>query len=202
MKKVSVFYGGGVPSKAGRETNTASAPLAGGPLDDKIAQLYAAASEDGFSNEEIQKRLKADPEIAEVTLTDSDLIINGIPLNGRLIPSVRAFYILVARHPEGIEKESDPKELVKDSFCKYLDEYKNIHDELTGIRKKKVLDMSRFNIDSRFPRYRDIVNDTITEVEEENGGLNLSSCKVVGTRRLSISAKVIDRVGLHTVPEL
>lgn len=202
MKKVSVFYGGEMPSKAGPETKTTSAPLGGDPMDDKIAQLCAALSEEGYSKREIQKRLKEDPEVAEVTLTDSDIIINGIPLNGRLIPSVRAFYILVARHPEGIEKEKDPEGVLKDSFCKYLDEYKSIHDELKGIRKKKVLDKSRFNIDSRFPRYRDIVNDAITEVEEENGGLNLSSCKVVGTRCLRITAKVIDRVVLYKVPEL
>lgn len=203
MKHLSIFYGGGIVpgSKEKPEEKTSSTPLNGGPLHDKIAQLYAAASEEGFSKEEIKKRLHEDPEVAEVTLTDSDISINGISL-GRLNQSVRAFYILVARHPEGIEKEKDPNGLVKDSFGKYLDEYMSIQDEMIGIRGKKVLDKSEFNIDSRFPHYRNQVNNAITKVEEENGGLNLSSCKVYGTQCWKITAKVIDRVVLHTVSEL
>lgn len=203
MKRLSVLYGGGFAPDAKGEPKikTSSAPLNGDPLDDIIARLYAEGTEKGYSKEEITMRLHKVPEVAEVTLIDSDIIINGIALS-HLKPSVRAFYILVARHPEGIEKEKYPGGLLKDGFRKYLDEYESILNELKGACEKSVFDKSKFNIDSRFPHYRDKVNKTIKEVEDNNGGLNLSSCKVVGTRCMYISAKVIDLVGLHTVPPL
>jgi hypothetical protein len=165
-------------------------------LDDLRAQLVAKAEEAGYSKEEIKRRLGKEPYLAEVVLTGSDITVDGYKLE-RLNPSVRAFYILVARHPEGIEKKEDPR--LKGSFQeRYEEEYKAIFNSLASIRKKR----ATISLDARFQRYRDDVNKAIKAVEEAHGNLDLSSCKVVGTKCWKISARVVDMTDMVEVPEL
>lgn len=208
MKKISIFYGGGTPHKTGTEKNTDSAPLSGDALDDKIVQLYAAASEEGYSQQEIQKRLHEELEVATVTLTKSQIFVEGHPLE-RVTPSSRALYILVARHPEGVKKEKNPEGLPKDSFYKYLDEYKSILQELMRKREERqFFDASyekrlcnKGNIDKCFDNYRGKLEEAITKVENSHKNLNLSSCKISGKKCWRITARVIDNVNIHSVPE-
>ena len=201
MKGTSIFYGGG-PAREESGVKTGSAPLCGDPLDDLRAQLMAKAEEAGFSKEEISQRLKEEPHVAEVVLSESGIKVGGHELE-RLNPSVRAFYILVARHPEGIVKEEDPESILKGSFQgRYLAEYEDILSKLKRIRKEKEFNGISFDLDARFPRYRDDVNKAIKTVEEAHEGLNLSSCKVVGTKCLKITARVIDMTAMQEIDEL
>ena len=194
---VSLFHGGG-PAKDESGKKPGQAPLCGDPLDDLRAQLVAKAEEAGYSKEEIKRRLGKEPYLAEVVLTGSDITVDGYKLE-RLNSSVRAFYILVARHPEGIEKKEDPRGLLKGSFQeRYEEEYKAIFNSLTSIRKKR----ATISLDARFQRYRDDVNKAIKSVEEAHGNLDLSSCKVVGTQCWKISARVVDLTDMTGVPEL
>ena len=202
MKKSTIlFRGESAPKESGKKLE--SLPLCGDPLDDLRNQLIAKANELGFSNEEINRRLKEEPHLAEVILSESDITVDGYKLK-RLNPSIRAFYILVARHPEGIEKEVDPQGRLNESFQhKYIKEYKDIFNKLERTRKEKEGSKGRsFDLDSRFPRYRNDVNKAITAIEEAHKKLNLSSCKIVGTKCWKITAKVIDLTLITTVPEL
>lgn len=197
MKKTSLFYGGG-PAKDESGRKPASAPLSGDPFDHLRAQFIAKAEEAGYSKEEINRRLVEEPHLAEVVLTTCDIIVGGYNLE-HLNPSVRAFYILVARHPEGLEKKEDPKGLLKDSFQeRYIEEYKEIFNRITSIRKKR----ATFDLDARFLRYRDDVNKAIKAVEDAHKPLDLSSCMVVGTKCWKINAKVVDLMDMVEVPEL
>lgn len=201
MKGTSIFYGDG-PAREESGVKTGSAPLCGDPLDDLRAQLMAKAEEAGFSKEEISQRLKEEPHVAEVVLSESSIKVGGHELE-HLNPSVRAFYILVARHPEGIVKEEDPESILKGSFRdRYLAEYKDILSKLERSRKAKKSNGIKFDLDSRFPHYRNDVNNAITAIEKANGDLDLSSCKVFGEKCLKITAKVVDLTAIFEVPEL
>lgn len=201
MKKTSIFYGGG-PVKDESDKKPGSAPLCGDPAGDLIVRMYAEASEEGIPKEMIDQRIKDGLHIANIVLSESDITVDGYKLE-HLNPSVRAFYILVARHPEGIKRKvsPDPKK-DKDSFDCYLGEYKEIFSKLLRTRKEKESKGISYDIDARFPHYRDAVNKAITAIEDAHKPLDLSSCKVPPTKCWKISANVVDLMAITVDPEL
>ena len=65
MKKSTIlFRGESAPKESGKKLE--SLPLCGDPLDDLRSQLIAKANELGFSNEEINRRLKEEPHLAVI----------------------------------------------------------------------------------------------------------------------------------------
>lgn len=183
VRRVSMFYGGGYyddegqPSAATKpaEDNFSKegwCPLCGDPLDHILADCEMKAEEKGYSWEEMIQRLQDRKPAPSVILNDDAILIEGHPLEG-LNPSVRAFYILVCRHPEGI---SVGKENLHE---RYLDEYKGIYYGLNRKRKPKSDKGITFELDRRAWRYRDDINKAIKKLEERTG-LDLSRCCIYG----------------------
>lgn len=157
-------------------------PFQGDPLDDFISRGLADMAELGYSSDEIKERINKEPYNPRIVISVDEIILDGHPLEG-LNPSVRAFYILVCNHPEGL--------LVGQFHDEYLDEYKDIFQMLKRKRvMKKHNDMS-FELDKRAKRYRDDIKKSIEKIEREFPGLNLSRCKIYGTERWIVQTRDI-----------
>lgn len=179
--KISPFYGGGfIQGKS--QKNSPTAPLQGDPIDDMIARTKAEWKEKGVSEEELRKRWNEEPFAARVVITKNSITLEGHKMDEKLNPSVRAFYILICRHPEGITKGHFHDD--------YLDEYQDIFYALERKHEEKEEKMT-FELDKRAPRYRDDIRKAIEEIEKQTG-LNLSSCKIYGKLKWKITTKYID----------
>ena len=191
MKKTSIFYGGG-PVKDESDKKPGSAPLCGDPLDDILASMTAEAKDRGYSEDEVKERINRGPRQAEIVITRESITLDGHPLE-KLNPSVRAFYILVCSHPEGLE--------VRNFHDKYLDEYQDIFYNLKRVREQKK-EMS-FELDIRAPRYRDDIRKAIEKIERDHPGIDLSSCKIYGKTKWRIrTMKVLILLGTNSLTEL
>ena len=181
MKKTSIFYGGGIP--VGRNTckESTEAPSQGDPLDDMIAEYRAKAQDMGYSTEEIAARERQHVTPSIVYISNGSITLDGHKLE--LIPSVKAFYILIANHPEGVFR----KDLSKSD---YLYEYRDYYISLDRTRAlKSQNDTMSFELEKEASKYRTTINKAIERIEAAHGGINLSSCKIYGTK-WRITAKV------------
>ena len=179
-KKISIFYGGGTLEKEKIFSGEGSCPLCGDPLDHLIAEFQARASEQGYSSEEIVKRLNTSNPMPRIELSTQEIRIEGHLLE-KLKPSIRAFYILLCIHPEGIE-------VGKDSLHEnYLDEYQDIYYAMARSRKIKSSNGISFELDEMAQRYRTCIKEAIERLEEDTG-LDLSKCCICGRRRWFIPA--------------
>ncbi len=190
---VSLFYGGGLPQGSIGEGDS-SCPFQGDPLDDILASMAAEVKDRGYSEEEVKERIKRGPRQARIVITKDTITLDGYSL-GRLNPSVRAFYILVCSHPEGLE--------VGEFHDKYLDEYQDIFYELERVRGEKEGKGMTFELDKRAPRYRDDIRKAIEKIELDHPELDLSSCKIYGKTKWRIGTKKVSiRMGTNSLKEL
>ena len=171
--KQSIFYGGAWPSGGSAITSKGkkSVPFSGDPLDDLIASVQIGAELEGYSEEEIKQRLENNSNV-EITVIGTEIMLGRYALED-LDPSCKAFYILLVHHPAGLR--------LKDLQSDYLEEYLSIKETVQRKRakSKRQQDVS-VDLAKQGPKYRSKINQAITKIEEENGGVNLSSCKIFG----------------------
>ena len=179
-KSISMFYGGGAPEKGMSFSGEGNCPLCGDPLDHLIMDLQVRASEQGYSREEIVKRINASGPMPRIVLSADEIRIEGHLLEG-LKPSLRAFYILFCNHPEGLEVGKDRLH----ENC--LDEYQDIYYKLARNREAKSSNGITFELDKRAHHYRNSIKDAIQRLEDRTG-LDLSKCCIHGRRRWLIPA--------------
>ena len=179
----SIFYGGGIPAN-GKTKEESGAPLQGDALARIQAEYRAKAEDAGYSIEEILEREGKPVNKSLVQISNKGIVINE-RYSLELIPSERAFYILIARHPDGI--------LIKDfSLQRFKSEYKSIYEGLNRNRKVKFQnDTMSFNLDDKdlIRRYRSSINKAISSIDEAND-IDLSSCLIVG-KKWRIKADVV-----------
>ena len=70
---------------------------------------------------------------------------------------------------------------MKDLQSDYLEEYLSIKETVRRKRaKSKKLQHVSVDLAEQGPKYRNKINQAITKLEEENGEVDLSSCKIEG----------------------
>ena len=171
--KHSIFYGGAWPSGAskGSSNGDKSVPFSGDPLDDTIASALIRAEQLGYSEEEFNQRLENYKDV-KIVVDGTRIMLGQYELED-LDPSCKAFYILMVRHPEGLR--------LKDLQSDYLEEYLSIKEAVRRKRaKSKKQQHASVDLAEQGPKYRIKINDAITKLEEENGEVDLSSCKIEG----------------------
>lgn len=191
VRRVSMFYGGGYYDDEEQTSATTKpaednfskegwCPLCGDPLGDRIAEARILAAEDGYSAEEFGEKVQRGAEVHLICFNKKEIRIDGNVLEG-LTPSLRAFYILLLRHPEG---------LTPNRLEEYDDEYRGIYLSLEGKRKQrkdrygKPLEPS-FQLDRRAFRYRDDIHKALDNLEKRTG-MDLSGYKIFGKGRWRI----------------
>lgn len=170
--KHSIFYGGAWPSGAskGSSNGDKSVPFSGDPLDDTIASALIRAEQLGYSEEEFNQRLENYKDV-KIVVDGTRIMLGQYELED-LDPSCKAFYILMVRHPEGLR--------LKDLQSDYLEEYLSIKETVRRKRAKSKKQHASVDLAEQGPKYRIKINDAITKLEEENGEVDLSSCKIEG----------------------
>ena len=166
-------------------------------MDDGIARFKAEMEDQGYSFKEVQERINKEPHNAIIVITKEAITLDGYPLE-KLTPAIRAFYILICNHPEGLE--------VGKFHDKYLDEYKDIYWELNRKRKAKEKHGVSFELDKRASHYKDSIKKAIEKIEQDHLGIDLSSCKIYGEKKWRIQTKLVlvdpDLMGMNPYKEL
>ena len=124
---------------------------------------------DGYSMEEIEKRTKV-LETTSISIVNYEIRLGEYALDAP-DPTCRAFYILLSKHPNGILKK-DLNALYKEEFLSIL---KAIPRERAQSKKK-----NNISLNDQASLYKCKINKAIEDIENEHGGINLSSCKIGG----------------------
>lgn len=190
MKKTSIFYGGGITVNGKTSKASTGAPLQGDPRHDLLARHRIEEEDLGITGDTHEEVLKEADRKAYVRITRDKITLDGHEL--KLKPSWKAFYILVANHPEGI-KQGQIREL-------YLDDYQDIYYEIERERAEKKGKPMKFELDIESSRYVSEINNRIKQIEEKTG-LVLVSCKIMGDP-MRIYARVDNLMGMYSLKEL
>lgn len=188
--KTSIFFGGGLPvdDKSGKDSN--GMPLQGDPNHDALVRHRMEVKNMHLSEEELKKYYEEADRKACVRITKDGVTLDGHVLE--LKPSRLAFYILVATHPEGIEKGK--------IYENYLDDYQDIYYVLPRKRKERKGKLISFKLDKEASKYVDEINDAIEQIEKETGAI-LATCKI-WTDPMMIGASVENFMGTNSLKEL
>ena len=146
-----------------------SVPLCGDALDDIFANAMVNALRIYYSEKEFEERRNKPISIIPIRENDGDIYLGTLKLE--LSPRLRALYILFLRHPKGVALKA-----IENDYLTELNQLYNKFREGNSTKGVKKGDIP-YNLKA-IPKNKCLINGQITKLEKENGGINLSSCKI------------------------
>lgn len=166
-------------------------PFCGDSLDDILANAMADSLQLKYTVKEFEERKSKPVPIIPVGEENGIIYLGSLKL--QLAPRLKALYLLLLRHPKGIELKAIEND--------YLSELNSIYNGLCeGDCENGGEKLDRTYNLKAIPKNKCLINEHITELEKNNGDINLSSCKISGGERQPYTILSIYKLYKETIP--